>query len=33
MTVHIQDSTDPNSEDGPPTPGEDDDDEDDKDKV
>ena len=33
MTVHIQDSTDATSDDGPPTPGDDDDDDDDKDKV
>ncbi|XP_016839970.1 multiple C2 and transmembrane domain-containing protein isoform X2 [Nasonia vitripennis] len=32
MTVHVQDSTDPTSEDGPPTPGDDDDDDEDKDK-
>lgn len=33
MTVHVQDSIDPTSDDGPPTPGDDDDDDDDKDRV
>lgn len=33
MTVHVQDTGDMTSDDGPPTPGDDDDDEDDKDKV
>lgn len=33
MTVHMQDSTDAGSEEGPTTPGDEDDDDDDKDKV
>ncbi|XP_033223348.1 multiple C2 and transmembrane domain-containing protein isoform X1 [Belonocnema kinseyi] len=32
VTVHVQDTTDTASDDGPPTPGDDDDDDDDKDK-